>query len=74
MSGDWARAAALWTEIGRPYEAALALADADEEDALRRSLDQLQGLGARPAAAIVSRRLRERGVGGLPLGPRPASR
>jgi class 3 adenylate cyclase/tetratricopeptide (TPR) repeat protein len=71
MSGDWARAATLWTEIGCPYEAALALADADEEDALRRSLDQLQGLGARPAAAIVSRRLRERGVRGLPLGPHP---
>jgi class 3 adenylate cyclase/tetratricopeptide (TPR) repeat protein len=74
MSGDWERAATLWTEIGCPYEAALALADAGDEDALRRALDQLQGLGARPAAAIVSRRLRERGVRGLPLGPRPATR
>jgi class 3 adenylate cyclase/tetratricopeptide (TPR) repeat protein len=62
MSGDWARAATLWTEIGCPYEAALALADAGDEDALQRALDQLQGLGAQPAAAIVSRRLRERGV------------
>ena len=74
MSGDWARAATLWTEIGCPYEAALALADSGDEGALRRALDQLQGLGARPAAAIISRRLRERGVRGLPLGSRPATR
>ncbi len=62
MSGDWARAAELWTEIGCPYEAALALADADDDGTLWRSLDDLQRLGAQPAAAIVARRLRERGV------------
>jgi DNA-binding CsgD family transcriptional regulator len=38
---------------------------------MRQALDQLQGLGARPAARIVARRLRERGVRGLPRGPRP---
>ncbi|MGH8129618.1 MAG: helix-turn-helix transcriptional regulator, partial [Steroidobacteraceae bacterium] len=64
MSGDWARAAGLWTDIGCPYEAALALADADDESVLRRALDQLLRMGARPAAAIVSRRLQERGAGG----------
>src|SRR5204862_4281888 len=57
-----------------PYEAALALADADEEDPLRQALGQLQRLGARPAAAIVARRLRGRGVRGLPRGPRPATK
>ena len=31
-------------------------------------------LGADPAAAIVARRLRERGVRGVPSGPRPATR
>ena len=74
IRGDWARAAELWTELGCPYEAALALADADDEDALRRSLDELQRLGAQPAAAIVARRLRERGARQLPRGPRPATR
>jgi class 3 adenylate cyclase/tetratricopeptide (TPR) repeat protein len=69
IAGDWARAAEQWTEIGCPYEAALALADADDEDALRSALDELQRLGARPAAAIVARRLRERGVRGLPAAP-----
>jgi class 3 adenylate cyclase/tetratricopeptide (TPR) repeat protein len=62
IAGDWAHAAELWTQIGCPYEAALALADADDEDTLRRALDELERLGARPAAAIVAERLRERGI------------
>jgi predicted ATPase len=74
LAGEWARAAALWSERGCPYEAALALADADEEEPLRRALDELQRLEASPAAAIVARRLRERGARGLPRGPRPATR
>jgi DNA-binding CsgD family transcriptional regulator/tetratricopeptide (TPR) repeat protein len=74
LAGESARAADCWREIGCPYEAALALADADDEDALRRALDDLYGLGARPAAAIVARRLRERGARGLPRGPRTATR
>ena len=69
-----ARRASSGRELGCPYEAALALADADDDDALRRALDELQRLGARPAAAIVARRLRERGARGLPRGPRPATR
>jgi DNA-binding CsgD family transcriptional regulator len=74
IAGDWARAAELWAEIGCPYEAALALAEADDEHALRRALEALQGLGAAPAAAIAARRLRKRGARGLPRGPRPATR
>ena len=74
MSGDWSRAAELWAEIGCPYEAALALAHADDEGALRQALRELQEMGAAPAAAIVARRLRERGATGLPRGPRPATR
>ena len=63
-----------WTELGCPYDAALALLDSDDEDGLRRALAEFQRLGARPAAAIVARRLREHGVRGLPRGPRPATR
>jgi DNA-binding CsgD family transcriptional regulator/tetratricopeptide (TPR) repeat protein len=73
IAGDWARAAQLWADLGCPYEAALALADTDEEEPLRRALEELQNLGARPAAAIVARRLRARGATGLPRGPRPAT-
>jgi DNA-binding CsgD family transcriptional regulator len=73
LSGDWARAAELWKGLGCPYEAALALSDADDEDALRRALDELQRLGGRPAAAIVARQLRDRGARGLARGPRAST-
>ena len=73
IAGDWAHAAELWDELGCPYEAALARAESDDQAALRRALDELHRLGARPAAAIVARELRERGVRGLPRGPRPAT-
>ncbi len=74
LAGDWKRAARSWTELGCPYHAALALAGADEDSALLESLDQLQQLGAVAAAAMVSRRLRERGARGVPRGPRPTTR
>jgi len=73
ISGDWKRAADLWIQIGCPYEAALALADADDETGLRRSLEELQRLGARPAATIVARRLREMGARDIPRGPRAST-
>jgi DNA-binding CsgD family transcriptional regulator len=74
IAGDGAGAAELWTRFGRPYEAALALAGTDDEEALRQALDELNHLGARPAAAIVARRLRTLGARGLPRGPRAGTR
>jgi DNA-binding CsgD family transcriptional regulator len=74
IAGNWLEAAKQWTQMGCPYEAALALADADEEQPLRRALAELQRLEARPAAAIVSRRLRTLGVRDIPRGPRPFTR
>jgi len=41
---------------------------------LRRAHDALSALGAGPAAAVVARRLRERGERGLARGPRPSTR
>jgi DNA-binding CsgD family transcriptional regulator/tetratricopeptide (TPR) repeat protein len=73
FAGQWARAAERWRETGCPYEAALALADADQEEPLRRALEALQRLGARPAADVVARRLRELGVRRLPRRPRRAT-
>ena len=74
LAGDWLGAAGAWDELGCPYDAALARAGSDDEDALRRALVGLQQLGATPAAAIVARRLRDRGARGVPRGPRPATR
>jgi DNA-binding CsgD family transcriptional regulator/tetratricopeptide (TPR) repeat protein len=74
IAGEWERAASYWRENGCRYEAALALSDSRDGKALREALDELQALGARPAAAIVARRLRELGERGLPRGPRPRTR
>jgi DNA-binding CsgD family transcriptional regulator/tetratricopeptide (TPR) repeat protein len=74
LAGDWHTAAEQWAQLGCPYEAALALADADEEEPLRLALDELQLLEARPVAAIVARRLRELGVREIRRGPRPSTR
>jgi DNA-binding CsgD family transcriptional regulator/tetratricopeptide (TPR) repeat protein len=74
LAGDWQGTEELWSSLGCPYEAALALADADEPEPLREALGRLNEMGARPAAAIVTRKLRELGERGLPRGPRPATR
>ncbi len=74
FAGDWKRAFESWTALGCPYHAAMALGCSDDEDDLRRALSELQRLGARPAAAQVSRRLRERGARGVQRGPRPSTR
>ena len=73
IAGDWRAAASAWERIGMPYERALALAEGPE-DALREALTTLDSLGAGPLAAIVRRRLRERGVRGIPRGPNETTR
>jgi DNA-binding CsgD family transcriptional regulator len=72
IAGDSTGAALWWEERGCGYEAALALASGDRAEQ-RRALDMLQWIGARPAAAVVSRRLRALGERGLPRGPRPVT-
>jgi DNA-binding CsgD family transcriptional regulator len=74
LRGDWSEAAVAWRAAGCPYEAALALAETDDEEALRGALEALQQLGARPAAAVVARRLRKRGARAVPRGPRRATK
>jgi DNA-binding CsgD family transcriptional regulator len=71
IAGAWAEAGGRWRNIGCPYEAALAFAEGGDPVAARDAIDELRRLGARPAAAIVARRLRDRGVRGVPRGPRP---
>jgi DNA-binding CsgD family transcriptional regulator/tetratricopeptide (TPR) repeat protein len=74
LSGDWEAAADGLRASGCEYEAALALADSGEPAALRRAHDALQQMGARPAAAIVARRLRELGERSIRQGPRARTR
>ncbi len=74
LADEWEQAAAEWTRWGWPYEAALALSESEDVDSLRRAHAELQRLGARPAASLVARRLRERGVRGVGRGPREGTR
>jgi DNA-binding CsgD family transcriptional regulator len=74
VEGAWSEAADRWAELGCPYEAAIARAESEDDAELRDSLEALQQLGASATAAVVARRLRERGVRGLPRGPRPSTR
>jgi DNA-binding CsgD family transcriptional regulator len=71
--GDPEGAAAAWTRLGCPYEAADAGADAADEDAVRSALAAFTELGARPGRARAARRLRELGVRSIPRGPRPST-
>jgi DNA-binding CsgD family transcriptional regulator/tetratricopeptide (TPR) repeat protein len=74
MAGEWATARDRWAAIGWPYEAAVAVIEADDEPALQQALAELQDLGARPATAMVARKLRGHGALNLPRGHRPTTR
>jgi DNA-binding CsgD family transcriptional regulator/tetratricopeptide (TPR) repeat protein len=74
LAGDCERAHDRWLELDSPYDAALALAGSTDERAVQQALGDLQTLGAVQAAAIVARRLRDRGVQGVRRGPRRATR
>ena len=74
LAGAPREAARMWTELGCPYDAALALVESDDEASIRRGLDELQRLGARRTAALVVRSLRRRGVRDLRQGPHAATR
>ncbi|HEY7124218.1 MAG TPA: AAA family ATPase [Ktedonobacterales bacterium] len=73
IAGDWQGAAARWTQIGCPYEQALALSEGGA-DAQRQAVALFEQLGAQPAAARVRQRMRAQGRTGIPRGPRPTTR
>jgi DNA-binding CsgD family transcriptional regulator len=74
LDGDPVGAARAWTRLGSPYEAAMALADASEEESLREALSIVIGLGTQSAAQILRQRLRVLGARSIPAGPRAATR
>jgi DNA-binding CsgD family transcriptional regulator len=73
LDGDWREAARAWSERSCPYEQARALAEGDEP-ACREALALFDHLGARPAADLLRRHLRNNGIGPVPRGPREATR
>ena len=73
LAGDHRSAAEEWASHGCLYEAARALADADDEEPLLEAHATFEQLGARPVLQLVRRTLRARGVA-VPRGPRPRTR
>jgi DNA-binding CsgD family transcriptional regulator len=73
LAGDAHESAEAWRARGCPYEAARALAEADDEEALLQALHEFEQLGAEPAAKLARQALRARGAP-VPRGPRPATR
>ncbi|MFC4784731.1 ATP-binding protein [Nocardioides sp. MAHUQ-72] len=74
LGGDPVVAAADLDARGCPYDAALALLDAGDEEHLRESLLRLEELGATAPAAVVRRMLREAGARSVPNGVRATTR
>jgi DNA-binding CsgD family transcriptional regulator len=62
IAGDFTEAAAAWQELGCPYDEACALAESDEPARLRRAVAIFAELGANPAIARATRRLRALGI------------
>jgi DNA-binding CsgD family transcriptional regulator len=73
-AGDHVGAAEHFEALGWRYHAALAFHDAGDTDSLRRALEILHDIGARPLARIVTRRLQANGARSIARGPRPGTR
>ena len=73
LAGEPELAAELFEAEGATYDAAIALVPSMDGALLRSALDRLHALGAKPAAALVSRRLRELGERQVPRGPRAST-
>jgi DNA-binding CsgD family transcriptional regulator/tetratricopeptide (TPR) repeat protein len=72
--GDRARAACVWSDLGCPFEAALALYDGTDEVELRDALDRFESLGATPAVQLTRQRMRRFRIRSVPVGARSATR
>jgi DNA-binding CsgD family transcriptional regulator/tetratricopeptide (TPR) repeat protein len=65
MQGNWRAAVDEWDRIGCPFERAMALAEGDPF-AKREALVVFEGLGAKPAANELRRKLQAQGVKNIP--------
>jgi DNA-binding CsgD family transcriptional regulator len=74
LDGDLAGAAHIWSRLGCPYDAAMTLVGASDEEALREALSIVTSLGAQPAVWIIRKRLRALGARSAPAGSLTATR
>jgi DNA-binding CsgD family transcriptional regulator/tetratricopeptide (TPR) repeat protein len=73
LAGSHEEAAVAWRKRGCPYEAARAVEECGREASLRTALQELERLGAAPAAHAVRRQLRRLGAA-VPRGRRSSTR
>jgi DNA-binding CsgD family transcriptional regulator len=74
VGGNWAGAAKLWSELGCPYEAAMAALDSTDETALRGALRTFTELGATATVRVARQKMRDLGIRSIPVGARSATR
>ena len=74
LTGDHRGAAAAWSALGMPFEAAVELLHLDEPEPALEALLAFERLGAQPAARLARQRLRDLGVRNIPRGPTSATR
>jgi DNA-binding CsgD family transcriptional regulator len=74
LTEPWPEVAAMWAEIGAPYEQALAMYDSGEEETMRAAIAILDGIGAAAAVNVVRAEMRKRGYTAIPRGVRSATR
>jgi DNA-binding CsgD family transcriptional regulator len=73
IAGEWREAAQSWKALGCPYEYASLLGWHGTEAEQREALEILQQLGAAPAARVVRKHMRARGVRGIARGSRAST-
>ena len=74
LDRDWAGAARLWTDLGCPYEAGMALLGSADEASLRKALWIFTDLGAPATARLTRQKMRRLAIRSIPAGPRTATR
>jgi DNA-binding CsgD family transcriptional regulator/tetratricopeptide (TPR) repeat protein len=74
LDGDRAGAARLWTDLGCPYQAGLALLGSADAASLLEALRIFAGLGASATVRLTRQKMRRMGIRSVPAGPQAATR
>ena len=74
IGGRYGEAASAWSDLGCPYDSAVALVESGMDTGMRQGFTELDRLGASATSRILRGALRSRGVIGIPRGVRRATR
>jgi DNA-binding CsgD family transcriptional regulator/tetratricopeptide (TPR) repeat protein len=74
LTGDFAATAVHWDRLSCPYDAAMALADSEDETPLRDAISRFEALGAGAVARRIRQRMKDLGHRAAPIGARASTR